>query len=311
MKILEKQNLHRLLWLANVQQFFPDKPASLLWEHYKIWLNNRDAFQKLYQGFPLQKLCEMGIPEIAQGAINGILITFHYGPYRLLPKLLVQQGYQVTLLASAAILKREERYYSAELLDAGLPQHRLECIDANKAQSLRNILKAIKNNRLVIVFLDADEGMHNDAEMISEHRVAVPFGSHYFFWRTNILKLASRFQIPVHCSFISHADTALKWQLAPFLKVMNNGQETIEDSMMQALSNLQMAFQQMMNQGWIYWENWAFIHHYNGSTAIDKRGITAQGSWLAPLEYNDKKYLFDVKNRQLFEIKLVFPLVNC
>ena len=96
MKLQEKQSLHRLMWLANVQQFFRDKPASLLWEHYKMWLKNRDAFRELYQAFPLQKLCETGIGNLGQGAISGILITFHYGPYRLLPKLLVQQGYQVT-----------------------------------------------------------------------------------------------------------------------------------------------------------------------------------------------------------------------
>lgn len=306
MKVQEKQSLHRLMWLANVQQFFRDKPASLLWEHYKMWLKNRDAFRELYQAFPLQKLCETGIGNLGQGAISGILITFHYGPYRLLPKLLVQRGYQVTLLASAAILEREVRYYSAELEDAGLTQDRLECIDANKAQSLRNILKAVKNKRLVVVFLDADEGMRNEAEVMSEHRLAVPFGNHYFFWRTNIFKLASRFKIPVHCTFMSVAATALQWQMAPFLKIMDIGQATAEDGMMHTFSNLQMAFQQMMNQGWIYWENWGFIHQYNGSPAIDKRGITAQGSWLAPLEYNDKKYLFDVKNRQFFEITSCF-----
>jgi len=294
------------MWLANVQQFFQDKPVSILWEHYTTWINNRDNFETLYREFPLKRLRQLNKAGVERAEITGILLTFHYGPYRLLPKLLVQMGYQVTLLVSGAVLERELNYYRSELEDAGMLQNQLECIDANEANSLRHILRAIKHKRLVLMFMDADEGVGKEKEGIGRQKLAVPFGSHFFYWRTNIFKLACRFQIPVLCSFMSRKNTALQWEMAPFLRIMDMGQSTVEEGMMYAFSNLQMAFQQMMNQGWIYWENWAFIHQFNGSTAIDKRGITAKGSWLAPFEYNRKKYLFDVKNRQFFEVAFCY-----
>jgi len=306
MKVQEKQNLHRLMWLANVQQFFQDKPVSILWEHYTTWINNRDNFETLYREFPLKRLCEFNKSSIELVDITGILITFHYGPYRLLPKLLVQMGYHVTLLVSGAVLERELNYYRSELEDAGLLQDQLECIDANQANSLRHILRAFKNKRLVLMFLDADEGVGKEEEGIGEHKLAVPFGSHFFYWRTNIFKLACRFEIPVHCTYMKRANNPVQWKITPFMNIMDTSYGSSEELMMRAFSALQMAFHQMMNQGWIYWENWAFIHQYNGQAAIDKKGITAKGSWLAPFEYNRKKYLFDVKNRQFFEVASCF-----
>lgn len=294
------------MWLANVQQFFQDKPVSILWEHYTTWINNRDNFETLYREFPLKRLCELNKSGIERVDITGILITFHYGPYRLLPKLLVQMGYQVTLLVSGAVLERELNYYRSELEDAGLLQDQLECIDANQANSLRNILRAIKNKRLVLMFLDADEGVGKAEEGIGEHKLAVPFGSHFFYWRTNIFKLACRFEIPVHCTYMKRANNPVQWKITPFMNIMDTAYGSSEELMIRAFSALQMAFHQMMNQGWIYWENWAFIHQYNGQAAIDKKGITAKGSWLAPFEYNRKKYLFDVKNRQFFEVASCF-----
>lgn len=294
------------MWLANVQQFFEDKPVSILWEHYTTWINNRDNFETLYREFPLKRLCELNTAGIERIDITGILITFHYGPYRLLPKLLVQMGYQVTLLVSGAVLEREIEHYRLELEDAGMLQDQLECIDANQANSLRHILRAIKNKRLVLLFLDADEGVGKEEVGIGEHKLAVPFGSHFFYWRTNIFKLACRFGIPVHCTFMKRANSPVQWKITPFMNIMDTAYGSSEELMMRAFSALQMAFHQMMNQGWIYWENWAFIHQYNGQAAIDKKGITAKGSWLAPFEYNRKKYLFDVKNRQFFEVASCF-----
>lgn len=306
MKVQEKQNLRRLMWIANVQQFFQDKPVTILWEHYTTWISNRDKFEKLYREFPLKRLCQLNKAGIDRTDMNGILITFHYGPYRLLPKLLVQMGYEVTLLVSGAVLQRELNYYRSELEDAGLLQDQLECIDANQANSLRHILRAIQNKRLVLLFLDADEGTGKAEEGIGEHKLAVPFGSHFFYWRTNIFKLAYRFGIPVHCTFMKRANTPVQWEITPFINIMNTANVPSEELMMRAFAALQMAFHQMMQQGWIYWENWAFIHQYNGQAAIDKKGITAKGSWLAPFEYNRKKYLFDVKNRQFFEVASCF-----
>ena len=91
---------------------------------------------------------------------------------------------------------------------------------------------------------------------------------------------------------------ALSWSSFP----KTNGSHAREERLMQAFSILQQTFQQMMKQGWIYWENWAFIHLYNGHLAVGNKGIKAQGSWMVPLLYQQKKYLFDINNRQFFRV---------
>jgi hypothetical protein len=290
------------MWLANVQQFFPDKAPTQLWNDYSTWLKNRSQFQQLYQHYPLTRLCEANFSGMDTKSDGGILITFHFGPYRLLPKILVRCGYSVTLLAASHILAREAEYYAAELREAGLPSEILECIDANHPYSLRKILSAVNEKRLILVFLDADEGQqHADANV--PDKLPVPFAAHYFQWRTNILKLAARFRIPVNCTFMQRCEGQIPWIVHPFESIISDDKHTSEDVMMRAFSRLQLVFQQMMKQGWIYWENWAFIHQYNTVLPDVSKGITAAGSWLLPLEYQKEKYLFDVKNRQFFKIK--------
>lgn len=301
MNTQQTKNLHRLLWLANVQQFFPDKAPEQLWKDYTSWLKNRNQFQRLYKRYPLHQLPDFGpLPMDIQPA-GSILISFHYGPYRLLPKFLVKCGYQITLLAAASILEREAEYYDAELRNAGLSSEMLQCIDANNSYSLRKILSAVKEKRLVLVFMDANEGQRIDHS--DSNKLPVPFAAHYFCWRTNILKLATRFRIPVYCTYMERCKEEIPWAVHPFVPILTDTKQPTAAEMMHAFSGLQLSFQQMMNQGWIYWENWAFIHQYNGDKANTSRGIAASGSWVLPLEYQQQKYLFDIRNRQFFQIK--------
>lgn len=303
MEVQQTNDLHRLLWLANVQQFFPDKASSQIWNDYAAWRKNRDAFQQLYQRFPLRRLYDLEIPDLGVDPTGTILITFHYGPYRLLPKLLVRLGYRVSLLASAHILQREMAYYRAELEEAGSATELLECIDANSPSSLKKIVSGVRNRRVVIVMLDANEGLQQPAATPGKYTLAVPFGNHYLSWRTNIVKLAARFQIPMFCSFMKRDHSAVQWGIHPLIPIMDAVGDDSADELIQALSALQLAFQRMMKQGWIYWENWAFIHQYTSPTASEKKGMTAAGSWLIPWVYQQKKYLFDVYNRQFFKIE--------
>lgn len=300
MEVQHNNDIHRLLWLANVKQFYEDKPAAQLWSDYKTWLKNRTDFQQRYRQFKLHTLTDLNFENMELLTHGAILITFHYGPYRLLPKILLRLGYKISLLASANILKREAEYYRAEMQEAGIQIDYFECIDANKPSALKRILSAVNTQRLVIVFLDANEGQHSHDD--GTGRLAVPFSDHVFYWRTNILKLAARFHIPVYCSYMERQDTDLQWGMHPFVPVMQKVTHWSEECLMLGFSVLQQTFHRMMKQGWIYWENWAFIHIYNNHLDDDKKGIKARGSWMVPLMYQHKKYLFDVNNRQFFRI---------
>lgn len=301
MKNQQTKNLHRLLWLANVQQFFPDKEPTTLWNDYKSWLDSRTYFQDLYQRYPLKVLKEIAPLPLDMHPDGGILMTFHYGPYRLLPKIWVSLGYKLTLLAAAHILDREAEHYSRQLQEAGLPDDMLQCIDANSPCSLRKILSAVKEKRLVLVFLDANEGQQKEAG--DQDKLQVPYAAHYIAWRTNLLKFAVRFKIPIYSSYLQPCQAQMPWAIGPVEQILSADECDAADGMMRAFSRLQITFQHMMKKGWVYWENWAFIHQYMRQECDETQGIAASGSWLLPLSYQQEKYLFDIRNRQFFQIK--------
>lgn len=100
MKEQERNNLKRLLWLSNVYQFFPDRSISDLQQGYQRWLHQKQQFKAQYRQINLDQLQqESSIHDFDAG----ILLTFHYGPYRLLPRYLLAMGYQVTLLLSTDV----------------------------------------------------------------------------------------------------------------------------------------------------------------------------------------------------------------
>ncbi|WP_343556849.1 hypothetical protein [Sphingobacterium sp.] len=300
----KKEQLQRLLWMANVQGFYPDKPAVELQNGYQRWKEHRQQFAQLDRDFSPEN--------IQHGPLNGdlaslsasIVFTFHYGPYRLLPRYLLAAGYQLTMVVSNTVLERERKKYARDLADMGLPADRFECLEASDTMVIRKMLQAISLNRLILVFLDANESVGNNESKEEQGRLRVSFGGSYFYWRSNLLKLAHRFGLPVFAIYLSpklhHTEPA--WQMANRIAVLTSADKNNPMAILNAFTKLQEIFQAMMHNDWTAWENWGLMHHYKDFDERTGSGTKCKGSWMIPFSFADKGYLFDLSRKIFYEI---------
>lgn len=305
MKEQEKNNLKRLLWLGNVHSFFPDRSAMDLQHGYNQWLHHKQAFQKLYAKMNLGLLKEDLERDPRVDLEAGIMLTFHYGPYRLVPRYLLAMGYKVTLLVSADVLLREETDYRRELASMGLSKDCFECLNAQNPMVLRKLCQAVKAKRMVVVFLDAHESLANNADKDREGKLRIAFGAHYFYWRTNMLKLAQRLGISVsvtHMEVRQQGDQQ-SWQMRIPQIVLSTRDKNRQDALLKAFEVLQQTFQAMIAGDWTAWENWTLLHRY---TVVKNQNrvacINSIGSWLMPFTLGRKAYLFDIATKGFFEV---------
>ncbi len=300
----KKEQLQRLLWMANVQGFYPDKPAVELEAGYQRWKEHRQQFAQLDRDFsPENKGKES--PNMEPATLAGsIVFSFHYGPYRLLPRYLVAAGYRLTIVVSAAVLNRERMRYARDLATMGAPADSLECLEASDTMVIRKMLQAISLNRLILVFLDANESVGTNESKEEQGRLRVSFGGSYFYWRSNLLKLAHRFGLPVFAIYLSpklhHTEPA--WQMGNPINILTSADKNNPMAILNAFTKLQEIFQTMMRNDWTAWENWGLMHHYKGFDERTGSGAKCKGSWMIPFSFSDKGYLFDLSRKIFYEI---------
>ncbi|MEZ0453246.1 hypothetical protein ABTW24_16745 [Sphingobacterium thalpophilum] len=300
----KKLELQRLLWMANVQAFFPDKTASELDAGYQQWLGHRQDFLRLYREHPTGMADHIVVSEALQNLRPGILFTFHFGPYRLLPRLLVAAGCRVTLLVSATVLEREQDDYRQQLSHMGLSADYVECLSATDPMVLRKLLHAVAMQRVVLVFLDANESVVQLRDKERSGRLRVAFGASHFYWRSNLLKLAHRFALPVQAIYLrpdGHSAGA-GWQPVKATNILNPDSSRSPERLLEAFAALQQTFQEMIALDWTAWENWAIIHHYLETDDQKRKTPRRQGSWMLPFAFRDKAYLFDLSSKRFYPI---------
>lgn len=290
------------MWITNVKQFFPDKSVEEYWDGYQQWHRNRAHYAELYRHFDLLRL-RIQRPDSPAGLFhNGILISFHYGPYRLLPRYLITLGIKLSILASSDVIVRERNWYADELQKADIPMDSLEFLDASSSMVFRKIIQANAAGRLVLVYLDANEGQMNTQYAQSVDKIKIPFGAHHFYWRSNLLKFALRLGINVGVGYLKKESDGQNWQVGEIISLWDNRSRDLDWKAVHALEGLQCTFQQMIRQDWKAWENWAYIHMYNDDDPPVPAALPAKGSWFVPFSIRDKGYLYDIESRQFFEV---------
>ncbi|MGE8426720.1 MAG: hypothetical protein ACN6O7_02545 [Sphingobacterium sp.] len=300
----KKEELQRLLWMANVQGFYPDKSAVELENGYQQWMDHRQIFDQLDRDYSPENIRIGYFNHELISLSASIVFTFHYGPYRLLPRYLVAAGYQLTIVVSATVLDRERTTYTRDLAAMGLPADRLECLEASSLMVIRKMLQAISSKRLILVFLDANESVGSNENKTEQGRLRVSFGGSYFYWRSNLLKLAHRYGLPVYAIYLRpkvHMGGS-GWQVTDPLTILAPADKNNPMALLNAFTKLQEIFQTMMRNDWTAWENWGLMHHYKGFDERSGLDTRNKGGWMVPFSFADKGYLFDLSRKLFYEI---------
>ncbi|WDF66928.1 hypothetical protein PQ465_11485 [Sphingobacterium oryzagri] len=288
--------INKAIWCTNVMQFLPHINHVDLQQAYSSWVNKRRGYNALYSAVTLRAMLESrteNFPTLP--STGGVLLTFHFGPYRMLARQLLASGRKVALLASAKVLSREERWYRSELAAAGMPLENFRCIDASRSMALRSILSAVQSQYWVIHFLDADESSGTS----SLHRAKISLFSGMVYWRTNIFKLLARFHLPAAVGCVS-SRSPYKPVITSLPKCDQQTEEQFEQDILSVISDV---FTNLIASDWTAWENWILLHRYQPVLARPQAIEQGRPIIAMPIMVQDKRYLLDVSNGQFFEIR--------
>lgn len=212
---MNNNQLTKPFWFANVWNFFPEFTVEDLELNYLRWSAYRQSFAKMLHPVQLDQMLDATYLERLPTDLTGIVISFHYGPYRLIPRYLLAAGYKITVLASPNIIKEEQKETEQLLLYNNLEADSLRYIDASRRTVLKNILSALNEKRLVLVYLDADEGANRLAVKEPPRALLkVPVAASRLYFHASITQFAFRFQLPLSFLLMEKNKNNGLWNLA-------------------------------------------------------------------------------------------------
>ncbi len=155
------QQLDYLLFAANCRQFLPKLP----WADYHslylgVQLNRRKAaWDQLQQDQLLDFADREGLFRRLETyrTAPGMILTFHYGSFRLLPRLLCGMGFKLALLIAREVRAKQEAPLreQASLMDTGGD---IVFIDAEDPHCFRAMMRLQAEGYHILVYMDGNTG---------------------------------------------------------------------------------------------------------------------------------------------------------
>lgn len=300
---MNNNQLTKSFWFANVWSFFSEFTVEDLEINYLKWNAYRQSFAKMQQSARLDQMLDPACFEMLPTDLTGIVISFHFGPYRLIPRYLLAAGYKISVLASPKIIKKEREEVQGLLRLNELEQDSLQYIDASRRTVLKNILSALNEKRLVLVYLDADEGVNRLAAKGLRGLLKVPVMDGKLYFHPSIPQLAFRFHIPVSFLLMEKNESNGRWNLALSKRLSCKRGEQPVGFMKRFKTKLNTTINRIVMKDWTAWENWPLLHFYHPD--LEETKVVPQNTltWVMPIWVGQRPFFFDVKNRQYFELK--------
>lgn len=300
---MNNNQLTKPFWFANVWNFFPEFTVEDLEINYLRWSAYRKSFAKMLQPFQLDRMLDASCLEMLPTDLTGIVISFHYGPYRLIPRYLLAAGYKISVLASPSIIQKEQKEAAHLLQFNNLEADCLRYIDASRSTVLKNVVSDLNEKRLVLVYLDADEGVNRLAAKGSRSLLNVPVAASRLYFHASIAQLAFRFHIPLAFLLMEKSENNGLWNLALSKRLSCKRAEQLDGYMKRFKGKLNRAINRILMKEWTAWENWPLIHFYRPD--LEEKKVVSQDAltWVMPIYLQERAFFFDVKNRQFFELK--------
>lgn len=291
-------------WFANVWSFFSEFTVEDLEVNYLKWRAYRQSFAKMHHHpAQLNETLDPVCLEMLPTDLTGIIISFHYGPYRLIPRYLLAAGYKISVLASPSIIQKERKETEHLLKFNNLEADSLRYIDASRRTVLKNIVSDLNEKRLVLVYLDADEGVDRLAAKKARSLLKVPVAASQLYFHVSIVQLAFRFHIPLSFLLMEKNGTNGRWRLALSKKLGCKRGEQPDEFMKRFKRKLNTTVDRIVMKEWTAWENWPLIHFYHPDLAQAQVASRNTSAWMMPICTQQRAFLFDAKNRIYYELK--------
>lgn len=297
---------------AGLSNYLPEIDGKLHFQIYKSLLDNlATAYSDITDK---SRLADIKIKEphsdyfkeiVKSGPL--LIVTFHTGSYRLLNFLLAKWNIPISILLNQIALKEQGPIYSKLSKEISGTETQLELIDSDSPRSAINLLKAIKDKRLIIIYIDGNTGM-GDRASENKNSILVNFLNGRLYVRGGIGYLSYKTQTPV-LPVLAHFDDDGSNIIECFPVIRPNAEGTKEDyeyeAMQKVYDNAASVIGKYPNQ----WEGWFYIHKSavinNTDEEIDLQEKDL--SWYKPKDFGvfrmgKDNYLIDKKHYSFQQI---------
>lgn len=182
-----------------------------------------------------------------------VIGTFHVGSYRLVNHLLVRNGVRIALLVSSTVRERQgEAFLSGSRLVGN--ENPCTLITADHPMAGLHILRAIKNNRTVVGYLDGNRGAAGP-----QHMHVLPFLNVHIHARIGLAHLARRAGVPLY-GVMSKRNVDGRIAIWKNRSIYTNRDERAHISPEVATEMLYSDLAALVEQKPWQWDQWYYLH---------------------------------------------------
>lgn len=182
-----------------------------------------------------------------------VIGTFHVGSYRLINHLLVHQGIRIALLVSSTVRQRQGADFLRNSQLAG-EDGLCTLITADHPMAGLHILRAIKNGRTVVGYLDGNRGAAGQ-----QHVHALPFLNVPIRARIGLAHLARRAGVPFY-GVLSKRNADGRIAIWKNRSIYANRDERVRISPETATEMLYSDLAALIKQEPWQWDQWYYLH---------------------------------------------------
>lgn len=181
----------RKIYEENLSKLFVQSSPAWRFQMYKMACFHQELLVKESVDQEMSsKLRRMNIP-LYYFKKPGLILTFHFGSYRLLLKWLTIHKIPITLVVSRSVKNEQEVHFWNTLKPFLHYESDFNVLDADYPNVLFKIRKALVKGHYVVLFIDGNRGA-------MKHTNKFKFGDLSLKIPTTIAEMAYKFNIPVY-----------------------------------------------------------------------------------------------------------------
>lgn len=280
------RSLQRITFAGRSRSYLREMKGNHTYAHMNLFLSlrepehlrrirqisRRNIWERIYNDLdfealewdPFETVNLNALHQALEKGRGALLATQHFGPYRRMFYELIRRGFTVNLVLDAAVSSKSYELVSTQLLrqNKSLPDltDRLLIINAEKPASARQILRALKRNEPVIIYLDGNTGVGGQRET-RLHSVNVEFFGQQIAVRKGTCHLAYLAQSPVIPLFASWCD-GRKPRMEFFDPIVPAPETDVETFCREGMQRLYALSELFINKHPEQFEEWFHVHRW-------------------------------------------------